>query len=76
MNESLQKSATDVLDMSVKTASGTTIGTGLLTAFNVLPQLLGGVASLVGIYVTIMLYRKKSRIYKLQEEELRRRGND
>lgn len=72
MSAELQQSATNALDIGVKTASGFTISTGFLTMVELLPQLLGCVASTVGIYVTIALYVKKSRIYKLQESELKR----
>lgn len=70
MSAELQQSATDVLSLSANAASATTISTGILTALSVLPQVFGCIASLVGIYVTVMLYRKKSRVYKLQEKDL------
>lgn len=70
MKEELQQGAMDALEIGVKGASGLTFGTGIMTALEVLPTVLGCGASSVGIYVTLALYFKKSRIYDLQQKAL------
>ena len=69
MNE-LQQTATDALSRNVGTATAATVSTGVGTAFEIIPPLLGCSASVIGIYVTVYLFLQKRKIYKLQIKAL------
>ena len=62
----LQQTATDALSRHVGSATAATVSTGVGTAFEIIPPLLGCSASLIGIYVTIYLFLQKRKIHKLQ----------
>lgn len=76
MNEQLQQSAGDVLDKLVKGASVSTGGLGLGTLADIIPDVLGCVSMLVGIFVTLALYRKKNKLLDMQIAESNRNGDD
>ena len=74
MSAESTSSAVDVLGLSVKGASGLTVGTGVTAWYS---------ASTIGLFiaagsfvVTLFLAWKKNKIYNLQMEELERHRRD
>ena len=70
MSAESTSSAVDVLGMSVKGASGLTVGAGVTTWFN--PSTVGLFIAISSFIVTLILAWKKNKIYNLQMEELER----
>ena len=76
MNGELQQNAVDVLEKSVKIASGGTVATGAATAFDFIAPFAGTLASVIGSVIAYCLYKKKSRLLDLQIKALEGKDND
>ena len=85
MNVELQKSVIDVAARPVNAAgvSVATVGTGMGTVFEILPPIIGFLASITGLILSCLLarnYIKKGRLMDieiaLREKELREEEHD
>jgi NADH:ubiquinone oxidoreductase subunit K len=47
-------------------AAGATTGTGISQVFEFMPMIVGSIASIVGIIITILIYKMNSRKNKLE----------
>ena len=69
----IQQNATNVIEKTIGPATALTVSTGWATLWQIVPGVLGSLSCILGMYVTIYLFRQKRRINNLKIAELEKK---
>ena len=73
MNQELHQNVGSVLEKTVKSASGLTVASGVGTVLDIIPDILGCISMIIGLFVTIYFSIRKKSLYDQYERRLDKR---
>ena len=74
MNQELHQNVGSVLEKTVKSASGLTVASGVGTVLDIIPDILGCISMIIGLFVTIYFSIRKKSLYDQYERRLDKRA--
>ena len=75
MSDNRLNSATDVAEKVMMSVPVVTASAGLMTIFDLMAKALGCVASAVGIYVSLAIYKQRTEMFALRKKEIKGEDN-
>lgn len=76
MNQELHQNVGSVLEKTVKSASGLTVASGVGTVLDIIPDILGCISMVIGLFVTIYFSIRKKNLYDQYERRLNKRATN